>query len=66
MLIYSWRVRRSLGECLVVSIAPVVLLGARLLLFAFEGLICILMAAPIGLALSALGGIDCQNRCPCL
>jgi uncharacterized membrane protein YhaH (DUF805 family) len=56
-LIYSWRARRSFGECVIVGIAPVVLLGAGLLLLAFEGVICILMAAPVGLVLSALGGI---------
>ena len=56
-LIYSWRARRSFGECVIVGIAPVVLLGVGLLLLAFEGVICILMAAPVGLGLSALGGI---------
>jgi uncharacterized membrane protein YhaH (DUF805 family) len=56
-LIYSYRAPRKLSECLMVSIVPMVLLAAGLLLLAFEGVICILMAAPLGLALSVLGGL---------
>ena len=56
-LIYSYAGPRTASECLAVSIAPMVLLAVGLILFAFEGLICILMAAPIGLGLSAVGGI---------
>jgi len=56
-LIYSYRTPRTQGECLMVSIAPVVLIGLGLLLLAFEGVICIAMAAPLGLGLSALGGV---------
>lgn len=56
-LIYSYSAPRTFSECLVISVVPVVLLALGLILFAFEGLICILMAAPIGLALSALGGV---------
>lgn len=55
-LIYSYRTPRSHGECLIVSIVPMVLRGAGPLLFAFEGVIFIVMAAPLGLGLSALGG----------
>jgi uncharacterized membrane protein YhaH (DUF805 family) len=57
VLIYSYRTPRTHSECVMVSIAPLVLLGAGLLLLAFEGVICILMAAPLGLGLSALGGV---------
>lgn len=56
-LIYSDRTPRTHSECLMVSIAPLILLGAGLLLLAFEGVICIVMAAPLGLGLSALGGV---------
>ena len=56
-LIYSSRTPRTLGECLLISVAPMVLLAVGLLLLAFEGILCILMAAPLGLGLSALGGI---------
>jgi uncharacterized membrane protein YhaH (DUF805 family) len=56
-LIYSYRMPRTLGECLMVSIAPVVLMGLGLLILAFEGVICIAMAAPLALGLSALGGM---------
>jgi len=56
-LVYSYRTPRTQGECLMVSIAPVVLLALGLLLLAFEGVICIAMAAPLGLGLSAIGGV---------
>lgn len=56
-LIYGRRTPRRHSECLMVSIAPVVLLGLGLLLLAFEGVICIAMAAPLGLGLSAIGGM---------
>ena len=56
-LILSYRAPRTMGECLMVSIAPVVLIGAGLLLLAFEGVICIAMAAPLALGLSAIGGM---------
>ncbi len=56
-LIYSYRTPRTQRECLMVSIAPAVLMGVGLLLLAVEGVICIAMAAPLGLGLSALGGI---------
>jgi hypothetical protein len=39
-----------------VALLPVGLLGAILLVVAIEGLICILMAAPLALGLAALGG----------
>ena len=55
-LIYSHSAPRTFAECLVVSVTPMTLLAIGLLLLAFEGVICILMAAPLGLGLSALGG----------
>src|ERR1700741_5161913 len=56
-LVYSYRTPRTIGECLLISIVPGVFLALGLLIFAFEGVICIAMAAPLGLGLSALGGI---------
>jgi uncharacterized membrane protein YhaH (DUF805 family) len=57
VLIYSYRTPRTQRECVMISIVPLVLLGAGLLLLAFEGVVCILMAAPLGLGLSAMGGV---------
>lgn len=56
-MIYSYRTPRTIGECLLISLAPMFLLAVGLLLLASEGVLCILMAAPLGLGLSALGGI---------
>jgi hypothetical protein len=57
VLLYSYHAPRSFGNCMVVSLAPIVLLGAVLILVMIEGLICILMAAPFALGLAALGGM---------
>jgi uncharacterized membrane protein YhaH (DUF805 family) len=56
VLLYSLPQPRELKECMVVSISPLVLLALMILVVAMEGLICILMAAPIAVALSAMGG----------
>ncbi|MGE0495178.1 MAG: DUF805 domain-containing protein [Vulcanimicrobiota bacterium] len=55
-LILNWRARTSLGRSLGVGMLSVSLIGAGLLVLAVEGVICLLMAAPIGLPLGALGG----------
>jgi hypothetical protein len=57
VLVYSYHEPRSYSSCMAVSLAPIALLGAVLLLVIIEGLICILMAAPFALALAALGGM---------
>lgn len=54
--IFSSRHNRSLKECLAVSMTSVVILGGFIFAFAMEGFICLAMAAPIGLALAAVGG----------
>jgi hypothetical protein len=56
-LVYSYSAPRSFAECMSVAVFPVFLVAGALLLLAFEGVICLVMAAPIGLALSALGGV---------
>jgi uncharacterized membrane protein YhaH (DUF805 family) len=56
VMVYSYHEPRSFGACLLVSLVPVALLGAVLLVVALEGLICILMAAPIATGLAILGG----------
>jgi uncharacterized membrane protein YhaH (DUF805 family) len=57
VLLYSYHAPREFGDCMGVALLPVGILGFTLLGVAIEGLICILMAAPIALALAALGGM---------
>jgi len=57
VLVYSYHVPRTYSSCIAVSLVPIALLGAVLLLVMIEGVICILMAAPFALALAALGGM---------
>jgi uncharacterized membrane protein YhaH (DUF805 family) len=57
VLVYSYGAPRSFGQCISVAVFPVVLIGGALLLLAFEGILCLVMAAPIGLGLAALGGV---------
>ena len=56
VLLHSYHVPRSFGECVGVSLLPILVLGFVLLVVAVEGIICILMAAPIALVLAFLGG----------
>lgn len=48
---------QPLSSCLGVASLALLLVGAGILVFAIEGLICLLMAAPIGFALTLLGGL---------
>ncbi len=57
VLVYSYHEPRSFGSCMSVAVGPIAMLGAVLILVMLEGLICILMAAPFALVLSALGGM---------
>jgi len=56
VLFYSYHAPRELGECMTVSLVPIGILGAALMAIAVEGVICLMMAAPLSLALSAFGG----------
>jgi hypothetical protein len=53
--LHCYRAPRSLGACLGVAALSVSLLGAGFLVFAVEGIICLLMAAPLALVLASLG-----------
>lgn len=53
---YSFHEPRTGLESVSVGASSVVLLGFVFLLFAFEGIVCIVMAAPIGVLLASLGG----------
>jgi uncharacterized membrane protein YhaH (DUF805 family) len=57
VLVYGYHQPRSLGKCLVVSLLAVGLAGAVLIFVAVEGVICILMAAPLGAVMSLFGGM---------
>ncbi|MDE1170338.1 MAG: SRPBCC family protein [Verrucomicrobium sp.] len=57
VLIYNYRWPRGLGASLRVAVLPVVFIGAALFAIPFEGLICLLMAAPIALVLALAGGL---------
>lgn len=57
VLIYAGPRKRGIGSCLLVSILPILFCGACLFFVAVEGAICLIMAAPIGLALALAGGI---------
>ena len=56
-LIYGARRPRSLNGCIGVACLSTALLGAALLALAFEGIVCLIMAAPIAVTLAALGGM---------
>jgi uncharacterized membrane protein YhaH (DUF805 family) len=56
VLLYSYHEPREWGNCVFVSLLPVGLVGAALILVAMEGVICVLMAAPFALGLAAMGG----------
>jgi hypothetical protein len=56
-LIQGYHRPRGLGESLAVAAGSSLLLAIALLAVALEGLVCIVMAAPIFLALSLLGGL---------
>lgn len=55
-LIYGYHRPRTLPYCLAVACTAVALLGGLIFVTAIEGAVCLAMAAPIGLALGAMGG----------
>ena len=54
-LIYSFHRPRSLGMCLLVATLSIGLVGAALFALAIEGIICLVMALPLALALALFG-----------
>ena len=56
-VIHGIRQPRSLRSCIAVASMSVGVLGATLLAFAVEGVICLVMALPLALLLSSAGGI---------
>ena len=57
VLLYGYHERRSLGACLGLAMLTVLLAGAGLLLVAFEGIICLIMAAPLAAGMAAIGAV---------
>jgi hypothetical protein len=57
VLIYGYRQPRTFGQSMTVCFYSVIVAGAALLAFAFEGAICLIMAAPLALILALLGGV---------
>jgi uncharacterized membrane protein YhaH (DUF805 family) len=55
-LIHSYHEPRSLGACLLAANGAVLVAGLGFLSFAMEGVICLLMAAPLACAVATLGG----------
>jgi hypothetical protein len=56
VLLYGYHEPRGFGSCLLVSCLSCWILGLAIAALAIEGAVCLLMAAPIGLILSLLGG----------
>jgi uncharacterized membrane protein YhaH (DUF805 family) len=56
VLLYSYHEPRSFASSMEVSLMPVLILGAVIVGLAMEGIICVMMAAPIALFLAFLGG----------
>ncbi len=57
VLIYGYHEPRTLAKCIAVAFISVGLVGAMIFLVAVEGVICIMMAAPLGFTLAILGGL---------
>ncbi|MEA2172973.1 MAG: hypothetical protein QOD00_565 [Blastocatellia bacterium] len=57
VLIYGYQHERTLGSCILVSLLSVALASLALIAVALEGVICIIMAAPLGAVLAIFGGM---------
>lgn len=56
VLVYGFHRPRPVGKCLLVALLSIVLVGIALFAIAVEGLICLVMAAPLALVMAAFGG----------
>ena len=56
VLIFGYHERRGLRECLFVSLIAPLMAGVAFLLAALEGIICLIMAAPLVLPMTMIGG----------
>jgi uncharacterized membrane protein YhaH (DUF805 family) len=55
--VFNHGVPRTMGSTFLVAGGAVLLAGGALLLFALEGLLCLIMAAPLALALAMMGAV---------
>jgi len=56
VLVYGFHRPRPLGKCLLVALLSIVLVSIALFAIAVEGLICLIMAAPLAAVVAAFGG----------
>jgi hypothetical protein len=56
VLIYGYHRPRSYLSCLLVSLLSIAIVAGALLALAFEGIFCLVMAAPLAILLGMLGG----------
>ena len=56
-LLHGFHEPRSIGRCILVANLTVALVGLAFLLLAWEGIICLLMAAPIACVVATVGGV---------
>jgi len=56
-LIHGFHEPRSVGRCILVANFTMMLVGLGFLFLAWDGLICIVMAAPIGCVVATVGGV---------
>jgi uncharacterized membrane protein YhaH (DUF805 family) len=56
-LIHCYHAPRSMNSCVLTAMTAIALVGAGLLAVAMEGMICLVMAAPIAVLMSVAGGV---------
>jgi uncharacterized membrane protein YhaH (DUF805 family) len=64
-LLFGYHTKRTLKECLAVAHAALVLISILIFVLAIEGIICLIMAFPIGLLLVSIGatlGYSIQSK----
>ena len=54
--IYCYHAPRTSGQCLLVALASLGVIALLVLMFAIEGVICLLMAAPLAIPMALIGG----------
>ena len=55
-ILYGWRKPRNVLQCIQVSVVSLLIMACVLLLIPFEGVICLLMAAPLAVGIGVVGG----------
>lgn len=55
-ILFGWRKKRDILECMQVSVVSLLIMACVLLLIPFEGVICLIMAAPLAIGIGVVGG----------